>query len=162
MNRKRFWMMLPPVAMCLIDQAFTLLGQDPKYWQGDYSLAKEGNPLFRRILETHPLLFEGGVLAWMLFFCVVIYLLPRRLAMVGAIATAVGHTWGASTWILWLSSQATLASMARSIAHDAGAWETFLSTHGYWLTFPLFILAGALITLAVEKSGKSPMPDGQT
>jgi hypothetical protein len=91
---------LPPLALASLDAGLTLLGQSPEYWDGNYSRVNELSPTFHHLLATHPLAFAAGFAGWGLTFTGLILLLPQTLALATSLAVAVGHTWGASTWLL--------------------------------------------------------------
>jgi hypothetical protein len=117
---------IPPVALCLLDQTVTLVGQPKSYWVGNYTDALEGNPWFNWLLQRHPLAFEAGIAAWILLFCSLILLMPRLGAMVISIAVVLGHTWGTATWLCWRVR------------------------HGYWLSIGLFLTSAILIVWTWE------------
>lgn len=64
---------------------------------------------------------------WVLLFCLVIVALPVRLAMTASIAILIGHTWGASSWLMMSFTQ------------------------GYWLALALFVATAYLITVCWER-----------
>ena len=123
--KHRILLCIAPWIFCLIDQTITLLGQSAAYWSGDYSDAREGNPLFNWLLRQHPLAFEAGVLVWIIVFTCSILLLRRSLARVVSVAVVIGHTCGAAAWLC--------------LMHD----------YGYWYAIGLFLLG----SIAVDVSG---------
>ncbi len=98
--RNPFWLVLLPIAVCLADVGLTLQGQPAEYWQGEYRVANEANPLPHFFLEWHPLAFAGLALAWIAVFAIVILILPRRWALCTCLAVIVGHTIGTLSWLL--------------------------------------------------------------
>jgi hypothetical protein len=98
--RRRLWLCLPPLLVCLADQAITLLSQPCEYWLGDYSAAREGSPHGLWLMNQHPLAYLTAVAGYMFAFTAGIVLLPRGLARVAALALVLGHSWGMATW-LW-------------------------------------------------------------
>jgi hypothetical protein len=92
--RQRLWLCLPPLLVCLGDQVATFWNQPSDYWAGHYWATWEQSPHGAWLMTRHPLAYLGAALGYMLLFTVVILLLPRRLALVGAIALVLGHTWG--------------------------------------------------------------------
>src|SRR5688572_12711848 len=54
---RRVWLCLPPLTAFILDLTFTLHGQRPEYWAGDYSAVDEGNPVASWVMQIHPLLF---------------------------------------------------------------------------------------------------------
>jgi hypothetical protein len=92
---------LPPLVLASLDAALTLAGQPPEYWRGDYARVNELSPTFNQLLAIHPLAFVAGFIGWLLAFTCLILLFPRTLALATSIAVAIGHTWGATTWLLY-------------------------------------------------------------
>lgn len=129
LRKRRVWLCVAPVALCMLDQGITLVGQSSAYWAGDYSVASEGNPWFQWLLQQHPLAFEAGIFTWVAIFCGLIMVLPRRVAMTISVAIVLGHAWGASTWIYWKIP------------------------HGYWLVLILYLLSAIAIVATWEKFG---------
>jgi len=127
-RKGRIWLCVPPVAMCTLDQALTLLGQSRSYWTGNYSDVNEVSPQFKWLLERHPLAFEAGVVVWMAIFIFLTLVLPRRAAMTVSMAFAIGHTWGAASWIC------------------------FGLPSGYWITYALFLVSAGIAVWAWDKS----------
>jgi uncharacterized damage-inducible protein DinB len=96
----RFWLCLPAVICCAADAFLTLLGQDGDYWAGELTRVNELNPLGYYLLCWHPLAFVAGIFGWMAVFCVALRFLPLRAAVVCGLGLAVGHTFGAATWLV--------------------------------------------------------------
>jgi hypothetical protein len=92
---------LPPVALCALDAALTLIGQSAEYWSGDYGRVTEGSPTFNHLLQIHPAAYVAGILVWVAVFVGILLLLPDTLALIVSIAVTLGHTVGAATWLLW-------------------------------------------------------------
>jgi len=130
--KKRLWLCVPPLLLCMLDQLLTLWGQSERYWDGSYEFALEVSPPFNWLLQQHPLAFEAGIIVWILLFCLVIVTLPLRLAMTTSIAIMIGHTWGASSWL------------------------TMLVTHGYWMAIALFVATAFTITVCWEQFSRRP------
>jgi hypothetical protein len=99
--RERLWLCVPPLVMYNLDVGLTLAGQNEAYWAGDYSSPDELNLFAHLLLSTHPLLFAAVALLWEIVFCGLILWLPPRLAAPVALVLAVGHTYGACTWIAY-------------------------------------------------------------
>jgi hypothetical protein len=123
MDKRKLWLCVGPIFLCLLDSGVTLLFQEPEFWAGDYAQARETNPPMRWLLQRHPLAFEAAVLGWIIAFSVAIFWLPERPARVISFALILGHTWGASTWI-----------------------ANFVP-HGFWVTGALFLLSAIFIEL---------------
>ncbi len=125
--KRRILLCIAPWIICLIDHTITLLGQSAAYWSGDYSDAREGNPLFDWLLRQHPLAFEAGVLVWIIVFTCVILLLPRFVSKVVSVALVLGHTWGTASWLC------------------------LMCAHGYWYTIGLFLLSGVATVVSLDR-----------
>lgn len=92
---------VPPVLLCLLDNALTLAGQSAEYWAGNYASVNEGSPTFYQLLQVHPAAFAAGGALWIAIFVAGILLLPDTLALIVSIAVTCGHTLGAASWIIW-------------------------------------------------------------
>jgi hypothetical protein len=95
---------LPLALAAAADCSLTLSGQPEAYWAGDYSQVREGSPVFRRLLNSHPAAFVVGWWAYVGVLAGLILLLPRLLALTTGVAATTSYAWGASTW-LWFSSR---------------------------------------------------------
>jgi len=111
----------------MLDQLLTLWGQSAEYWQGRYEFTNESSPPFNWLLRQHPLAFEAGILVWIVLFCVAIVAVPRRLAMTLSMAIMIGHTWGATSWLM------------------------LRFANGYWLSIGLFLVTAFMITFCWER-----------
>ena len=100
-QRRLLGLCIPPVMFAALDGALTLTGQSAAYWAGNYGRVNELSPTFNHLLSYHPLAFAAGLLAWMLVFCGMILLMPQTLALTTSIAVTVGHTRGATSWLLY-------------------------------------------------------------
>jgi hypothetical protein len=100
-SRRFIGLCLAPIIFCLLDNGLTVVGQDSRYWGGNYQLVNEGSPTFHHLLSIHPLAFVGGATAWIAIFVTIILLLPEAAAMVISAAVVLGHSVGAATWLLW-------------------------------------------------------------
>jgi hypothetical protein len=112
-TRRLLGLCLAPVLVRSVDCTLTLCGQPEAYWwrsgaqrtDGVASLhhypasVNEVNPTSRSLLAWHPLAYIGGTVLEMLLLCSLILLVPLRLALMTSLATTLGHTWGATTWI---------------------------------------------------------------
>lgn len=124
-SRNRLWLCIAPVLLTLLDQTLTLAGQPPEYWAGNLARVNEGSPQGHWALAQHPLVFELGIVLWIALFCAAILLLPRLPALIVSLAVAMGHAWGASTWL------------GNSL--------------GYWGHIALFVATAALVVLTWER-----------
>jgi hypothetical protein len=122
----RLWLCLPPVALCLIDHALTMGSQPAAYWAGDYAAAREANEGLCWLMRQHPLAIHAALFAWLGLVGALVLALPRRPALLLALAVTIGHTFGAATWL----------------HHTV--------TAGYWLAIGLCLVSAALVVVAVE------------
>lgn len=127
MAHKKRWLCVAPVLLFGVDIAFTLSGQRPDYWAGNYHLANEASPPGYWLLARHPLAFIGAALAWATLLCMVILLLPTTLSKIVSLSFAIGHTWGSASWF------------GRVLAL------------GYWSHLVFFALAAILVVLTWER-----------
>jgi hypothetical protein len=136
--RQRLWLCLPPLLVCLGDQAATLWGQPSEYWAGHYSTTAEQSPHGSWLMARHPLAYLGAALGYMFLFTVVIVLLPRRLAWVAALALVLGHTWGMGV-CLWDPQE---------------PWR-------YWLLLSMFLAIAVLTVLCMERADRATSGEAQ-
>ncbi|MEM7391565.1 MAG: hypothetical protein AAF492_04385 [Verrucomicrobiota bacterium] len=126
--RHRLWLCLPFVSVALVDVGVTLHGQEAAYWAGDYSAFNEASPIFAWALAMHPLVFVAEFAVWCLVFSLVLLVLPRLLSEIVALALVSGHTWGATTWLLW-------------------RYEV-----GYWLCIAFFVFTATVFIFSYRRS----------
>lgn len=88
-TENRIWLLLGPLAASTADAALTLAFQPTAYWSGDYSAIREWNPVGRVLLGQHPLLFAAVAFGWIVLVAAAIFTIPRRHAIVAAIAYLV-------------------------------------------------------------------------
>jgi hypothetical protein len=107
MPKNRWCLCVGPVLFCVLDGCLTLRGQSAEYWSGDFRLAEELNPLGLWALERHPIVFAIVLCCWIGVFAASILFLPTNLAMLVSFAVQMGHTLGASSWVIreygWLA-----------------------------------------------------------
>jgi uncharacterized damage-inducible protein DinB len=130
----RLWLCLPAVAFCLIDATLTLLGQDREYWAGELARVNELNPLGWWLLRWHPLCFVAGIALWIAMFCVALLRLPPRAAVPLGLGLAVGHTFGAATWLVrWESPYAIgmVAGVVLLVTADHVTWTCWKRFRGH-------------------------------
>lgn len=97
----RHLILLVPVFLILcLDATLTLSGQPEAYWLGDSSQVNEGSPDFNALLMIDPLAFVFGAVGWLAIVAFLLTLLPRNLAFSVSAIVTIGHSVGASTWLL--------------------------------------------------------------
>ena len=94
------WLCIPPTAACWADVAMTLAGQQGRYWNGDYTVVREFNPLARALLQYHPLTFVAAAVVSSLVVAVVVLKWRSRLAIPLAFAVTFCHAVAAAAWLL--------------------------------------------------------------
>jgi hypothetical protein len=99
--RNTLWLLLPPIALCVLDFGLTLYGQSDAYWAGDYSVVNEMSPSFGHFLSLHPMFFLAAAGLWIAIFSAIILLLPEAFALTVLVAIVIGHMAGAATWLAY-------------------------------------------------------------
>jgi hypothetical protein len=99
--RNALWLLLPPIALCLLDSSVTLYGQSVEYWDGNYAAVREGSPSFAYYMSIHPLVCLAADLLWISIFSLAILLLPETPALIVAVAIMLGHLAGAASWLVY-------------------------------------------------------------
>ena len=126
-RRTGWWAIIPPVAVCLFDQAIVLWGQPKIYWSGHYDYAREASPAGLWLLQRNPIFFGAGMIGWILLFSTVILFVPRKLGLIFSMAVLLGHTWGSCSWLA----------------------DRF--SYGYWSCFVLLVLAAWVTVICWER-----------
>ncbi len=98
MNGNRLWLCLPPIALFIFDITLTLYGQPDVYWAGNYSVALEGSPEVRIVMQIHPMLLYVMIFAWIGGIVSLVFILPETIAEWFAMAVLFGHSIAASSW----------------------------------------------------------------
>jgi hypothetical protein len=99
---RQCWLCLPPLAACILDVSFTLAGQRPEYWAGNYSAFDEANPVAAWFMQLHPLAFLGLIVVWAILFCLIIACWENSGTVVIAFVLTLSHSVGAGTWLTLL------------------------------------------------------------
>lgn len=96
------WLCVAPLLLCAFDLTITLAGQPAEYWQGDYAVGLEGNPVARPLLLTGPGTFIIGIAGYALVFCLVLVFWRHPFAVVLAFVLTLSHAVCAGTWLMRL------------------------------------------------------------
>lgn len=104
---RRLWLIVPAWIAFAIDVGLTLRGQPADYWNGQYDLALEFNPLARPLLVAGPWVFAGAALAGAIGLSLIVVLWRHPLANLAAAIFAVSHAIGGCSWL---------------VAHGAWGW----------------------------------------
>jgi hypothetical protein len=123
MRRERLWLCVAPIVLYLLDNSLTLLGQPADYWD-NYSRYSEFNPVAAWALEWHPIVFVIESLIWMVTFCLLIVILPNRLAQVLSLALTMGNATGSGHWLTsWVGYWAYPVLFLSTAALVIWTWE---------------------------------------
>jgi hypothetical protein len=136
MSKRRVGLCVSPILLFLIDISLTLWHQPSGYWAGDYATAIESSPEVRRVMQTHPALLFLMIAVWIGVIVLLVRLLPRTLAEIFSVSTAIAHTACASSWL-----------------------HPFPSS--YQLTIALSICAGCLVVMSLH-ADRSAVPENQS
>lgn len=115
----RGWLCLTPLLAFALDLTLTLLGQEDRYWHGEYGAAIEFNPLGHPLLAYNPFVFVAAALCCPLAYAAVLLLWKSRFAVAVALMIAIGHAIGAASWFArhgvmgWIVAVAAIALLAR-------------------------------------------------
>jgi hypothetical protein len=118
-RRRRFWLCIPPMLLCLLDGGLTLASRGEPYWSGVYATADEANPLFKPILQWHPLAFVAAGAMSLAAFSVVIVLSRIDIAVLVSFCLSLGHAIRAAGWCVrqgnwgWVAACAILLAAER-------------------------------------------------
>jgi hypothetical protein len=100
-RKNAYWLLIPPIALCLLDFGLTLFCQPSAYWAGDHTAVSEISPSYAHALAIHPLVFCGVGLSWICIFSALILLLPESLALTLTVAIVIAHMAGAASWLVY-------------------------------------------------------------
>lgn len=90
------------VLLCLLasaDVGLTLSGQPAGYWQGEWHVADEANPLGRWLLHVHPLALGLTVPAEMALAGILLVVWPTQRSSRFVVVLAALHALGAASWL---------------------------------------------------------------
>ncbi|WP_421920068.1 hypothetical protein [Marinifilum sp.] len=100
MNKKeKLLALIPALWVSLFDTIITILGQSNEYWNGNLSMANEGNPIGNFMMKNHVsgIFIVCGL--WMILIGILGYYLPRKASRIFLLFVLLAHSWGASSWI---------------------------------------------------------------
>lgn len=103
MKHKPHTFLLPCIFLWLLDVILTLVGQSSEYWAGNFSEAKELNPLFHWFLSNGPGIFLVAAIAYILLLVVIFFLVPLRVGIITAYIVSIAHLIGAAGWMLQMN-----------------------------------------------------------
>ncbi len=100
MNKNhKLLLLIPALWASIFDIFITSFWQDPEYWKGDLSKAKESNPIGEWFMSQHVSgLFVISII-WIILIGVLGYYLPAKLRKVFLLFVLIAHSFGASTWL---------------------------------------------------------------
>jgi hypothetical protein len=103
MKYKPHIFLFPCIFLWLLDVILTLTGQSREYWAGNFSEAKELNPLFLLFLSNDPGIFLVAAVAYILLLVSILFLVPLRIAIMTAYIASIAHLIGAASWMLQMN-----------------------------------------------------------
>lgn len=103
MKYKPHIFLIPCIFLWLLDVILTLAGQSCRYWTGNFSDAKELNPLFLCFLSNGPYIFLVATIAYILLLVAILFLVPLRIATITAYIASIAHLIGTASWILQIN-----------------------------------------------------------
>ncbi len=103
MKYKPHIFLFPCIFLWLLDVILTLAGQSREYWAGNFSEAKELNPLFHWFLSNGPDVFLIASIAYILLLVVILFLVPLRIAIITSYIASIAHLIGAAGWMLQMN-----------------------------------------------------------
>jgi hypothetical protein len=95
--------LIPCLFLWLLDLIATLLGQSSDYWVGNFSAAKELNPLFLYFISKGPAIFLVASVTYILLLVIILFLIPLRIAILTAFIASIVHLIGATSWMLQIN-----------------------------------------------------------
>ncbi len=102
--KKRFadrWpFILAPTLFVILDAGLTLLGQPHVYWI-DHTVTNEMAPMFNTALKASPWAFVAVIFLWTCGIAVLVFALPRILALVVSVTFITGHAEAALGWLFY-------------------------------------------------------------
>lgn len=128
--------LIPCIFLWLFDVIVTLIGQSGVYWAGNYSEAKELNPLFFWFLSKGPDVFIIATVAYIFLLIVLLFLVPLRIALITAYIASIAHMIGVTGWMLQMNVRmvgiilTTLLVISVKIVLDK-EWQRFRKACSY-------------------------------
>lgn len=98
-KNQKLLLLIPSLWASIFDIFITSFWQDLRYWKGDLTKAKEGNPIDAWFMSQHVSgLFIISTI-WVILIGVLGYYLPRKLSKIFLLFTLIAHSYGSSTWL---------------------------------------------------------------
>ena len=92
-------LLIPALWASIFDIFITSFWQDPEYWKGDLSKAKESNPIGAWFMSQHVSgLFVISAI-WIVLIAILGYYLKGMLRKIFLLFVVIAHSFGASTWL---------------------------------------------------------------
>jgi hypothetical protein len=92
-------LIIPALWASCFDIVITILHQSEKYWQGNLSLANEGNPFGNFFMNWH----QSGIFIisafWLLLIVLLGYKLPQHLSRFFLLFVLIAHSFGGGNWL---------------------------------------------------------------
>ncbi|MHC4084519.1 MAG: hypothetical protein ACYSWZ_03185 [Planctomycetota bacterium] len=128
--------LIPCLFLWLFDVATTLAGQSAGYWAGNFSGAKELNPLFFWFLSKGPDVFIVATVVYIFILVVILFLVPLRIAIMTAYIASIVHMVGVAGWMLQMKGRMVgiiltiLLFISVKIVLDK-EWQRFMKAYSY-------------------------------
>ena len=128
--------LVPCLLLWLFDVIVTLVGQSAWYWAGDFSEAKELNPLFFWFLSKGPEVFIIATVAYIFLLVVILFLVPLRIGIMTTYIASIVHMVGVAGWMLQMNVRIVgliltiLLFIFVKIVLDR-EWQKFRKAHSY-------------------------------
>lgn len=97
--------LVPCLFLWLFDVIATLAGQSGGYWAGDFTEAKELNPLFLWFLSKGPEVFIVATVAYIFLLVIILFLSPSRIAIMTTYIASIVHMIGVASWMLQMNGR---------------------------------------------------------
>ena len=118
---------IPPIVLCIFDQPITLLGQNSRYWEGNYQNGEERFLLHLiGCFSNIPWRSRRGLPSGSPFSRWSYYCLLGGWQWQSRLSIVIGNTWGTSSWLLRRFGQ------------------------GYWLCIALFLALASWRAYAIN------------
>lgn len=124
LKHNKFYPLIPALFVSCFDIIITTIHQPKTYWQGDLSMANEGNPLGYLFMNWHQFgLFIISAI-WVFTIILLGYYLPRKISATFLLFVLISHSFGAGNW---LYQNYGFFSAIVFFLFNASLWEYFNS-----------------------------------
>jgi hypothetical protein len=98
-DKARILTLIPALWASILDITLTICGQPSAYWNGNFKVANERNPIGAFVMSNHVsgLFVISGI--WIALIVLLGYYLPRKISRIFLLFVLIANSWGASSWI---------------------------------------------------------------